>query len=113
MRLGEKQELFAELFIEHCAWLISKGYKIRFGDIWAREGHREGSNHYVKLAGDLNLFKDGAFLTRTEQHLESGTKWEGRHDLCRWGGNWDKDIRAGEPGEDDGNHYSLIHEGRM
>ena len=113
MRLGTKQELFAELFIEHCAWLISKGYKIRFGDIFAREGHRDGSNHYLKLAGDLNLFLGGDFLTKTMDHYESGKKWESRHELCRWGGNWDKDERAGEPGENDGNHYSLIHNGAM
>jgi len=113
MRLGEKQELFARLFVEHCVWLLIRGYQIRFGDIWAREGHRENSNHYIKLAGDLNLFKDGQYLTRTEDHLESGLMWESRHELCRWGGNWDKDTHPGEAGEDDGNHYSLIHRGRM
>jgi len=113
MKLGEKQELFAELFIEHCAWLIGEGYKIRFGDIFAREGHRDHSNHYIKLAGDINLFFGGIYLTRTDDHYISGKKWEGRHELCRWGGNWDKDEQAGEAGENDGNHYSLIHQGRM
>jgi hypothetical protein len=113
MRLGAKQELFAELFIEHCMWLITNGYKIRFGDIWAREGHKMNSNHYIKLAGDLNLFRDGRFLTKTSEHEESGRMWESRHDLCRWGGNWDKDAWSEEAGENDGNHYSLIHDGRM
>ena len=113
MRLGAKQELFARLFVEHCVWLLIRGYDIRFGDIFAREGHRKGSNHYLKLAGDLNLFKNGEYLTRTEDHLESGTMWESRHELCRWGGNWDKDDHPGEPGENDGNHYSLIHRGGM
>ena len=113
MKLGKKQELFAELFVEHCCWLILEGYKIRFGDIFAREGHREDSNHYIKLAGDLNLFFGGIYLTKTSDHLESGLMWESRHELCRWGGNWDKDSHPGEPGENDGNHYSLIHRGRM
>ncbi len=113
MRLGEKQELFAMLFVEHCVWLLMRGYKIRFGDIFAREGHRDGSNHYIKLAGDLNLFLDDKFLTKTLDHMQSGLMWESRHELCRWGGNWDKDSHPGEPGENDGNHYSLIHEGRM
>jgi hypothetical protein len=113
MKLGAKQELFAELYVQHCVWLLSKEYRIRFGDIFAREGHRDGSNHYIKLAGDLNLFLDGDFLTKTSDHLESGLIWEARHELCRWGGNWDKDSHPGEPGENDGNHYSLIHEGRM
>ena len=113
MKLGEKQELFARLFVDHCEWLHAKNYQIRFGDLWAREGHRPFSNHYVKLAGDINLFYGGAFLKKSSDHLESGLRWEGRHELCRWGGNWDKDDHPGEPGEDDGNHYSLIHNGRM
>ena len=98
---------------QHMVWLISRGDKIRCGDFFAREGHRPNSNHYIKLAADLNLFRGGKYLTRTEDHAESGRMWESRHELCRWGGNWDKDERAGEPGENDGNHYSLFHEGRM
>ena len=113
MKLGKKQELFAELIVEHCCWLILEGYKIRFGDIFAREGHRDGSLHYLKLAADLNLFYGGIWLTKTEDHTESGLMWESRHELCRWGGNWDKDEHPGEPGESDGNHYSLYHEGHM
>jgi len=113
MRLGEKQELFSLLIAQHVVWLYEQGYKVRSGDYFAREGHRDGSNHYIKLAADLNLFKDGQYLTSTMDHLESGTKWESRHDLCRWGGNWDKDTHPGEAGENDGNHYSLIHGGRM
>lgn len=101
MRLGEKQELFAELIAAHMTWLISKGYKIRCGDFWAREGHKENSNHYSKLAADLNLFKDGKYLTDTSDHQESGEMWESRHELCSWGGRFN-----------DGNHYSLEHNGR-
>ena len=113
MRLGEKQELFSRLMAEHVVWLYERGYKVRSGDYFASSGHREGSMHYSKLAADLNLFKDGDYLSQTMDHEESGTKWESRHELCRWGGNWDKDTHPGEPGEDDGNHYSLMHQGRM
>ena len=114
MRLGEKQELFARLYAEHLVWLHSlPGVETRLGDVLAHDGHREGSNHYLKLAGDINLFIDGEFITTTEGHRVSGEKWESRHELCRWGGNWDKDDHPGEPGENDGNHYSLIHNGRM
>ena len=113
MRLGAKQELFSKLYSEHLVWLHEMGYKTRLGDVFAREGHRPGSNHYCKIAGDINLFLDGEYITTTEGHRISGEMWESRHELCRWGGNWDKDDHPGEPGEDDGNHYSLIHEGRM
>jgi len=113
MKLGKKQELFARLYAQHVTWLYEQGYRCRLGDVFASTGHRKGSNHYIKLAGDINLFKDGQFLTETMDHQESGEKWESRHKLCRWGGNWDKDDHPGEPGEDDGNHYSLIHKGHM
>jgi len=113
MKLGEKQELFSILMAEHVIWLYDLGYVVRSGDYFAREGHRKGSNHYLKLAADLNLFFQKKYLSKTMDHHESGEKWESRHDLCRWGGNWDKDDHPGEPGENDGNHYSLIHNGRM
>lgn len=60
-----------------------------------------GSVHELGLAGDLNLFKNGVYLTRTEDHAELGAWWKAQHPLCRWGG----DFR-------DGNHYSLEHDGR-
>ena len=113
MKLGAKQELFARLYAQQLVWLHEQGYETRLGDVFAREGHRPGSNHYIKLAGDINLFKDGEFIRTTEGHRESGLMWESRHELCRWGGNWDKDDYPGEPGENDGNHYSLLHDGRM
>ena len=102
MGLGTKQELFSLLMAEHVLWLYEQGYKVRSGDYFASTGHREGSQHYIKLAADLNLFKDGVYLTETEDHRESGEKWETRHELCRWGGRFN-----------DGNHYSLTHWGRM
>lgn len=113
MTLGEKQELFSILIAEHVIWLYAQGYRVRCGDFFAHDGHRPGSNHYIKLAADLNLFKHGQYLTATADHADSGAKWESRHELCRWGGNWDKDDYPGEPGENDGNHYSLYHNGGM
>ena len=102
MTLGEQQELFSDLYTEHIQWLYGRGYKVRMGDVFAHDRHKPNSNHYIKLAGDINLFKDGEYLTETEQHRESGEKWESRHELCRWGGRFN-----------DGNHYSLIHHGHM
>jgi hypothetical protein len=59
------------------------------------------SVHKLKLANDINLFKDGMYLTKTEDHKVFGEYWESLHPLCRWGGRWN-----------DGNHYSLEHEGK-
>lgn len=59
------------------------------------------SNHRLSLAVDLNLFKDGVYLTSSSDHEPFGIYWEGLHPLCRWGGRFG-----------DGNHYSFEHDGR-
>jgi hypothetical protein len=58
------------------------------------------SNHKQRLAIDFNLFKDGVFLQGTEDHRPLGEYWESLDPLCRWGGRFN-----------DGNHYSIEHEG--
>lgn len=70
------------------------GYELSFGDAWAQSGHRENSFHYKRLAIDLNLFKNGAYLTKTSDHEPLGVFWESIGGT--WGGRWN-----------DGNHYSL------
>jgi len=72
----------------------AKGYELTFGDAWAKTGHKSKSYHYTRLAIDLNLFKDGVYLTQTEDHKELGEFWESIGGT--WGGRWK-----------DGNHYSL------
>jgi len=80
-----------------CAY--EKGYELTFGDAWAKTGHMAKSLHYDRLAIDLNLFKDGKYLSTTEDHKPLGEFWESI------GGSWGGRFN-------DGNHYSLEHEGR-
>lgn len=112
MRLGEQQELFSKLIAQHMLWLIKQGYEIRCGDFFrdprvhGAVGEKKAygasySMHKDKCAADLNLFWDGKYLNKTSDHLESGEKWESRHELTAWGGRWN-----------DGNHYSLTRDGR-
>lgn len=111
MTLGEKQELFASLVPRLIDKAIESGYRVRLGDafrdprVHGEVGEKKGyghpkSCHKLKLAIDLNLFKDGKFLGTTEDHRQLGEWWEKQHPLCRWGGRFN-----------DGNHYSLEHEG--
>ncbi|MEO0166595.1 MAG: M15 family metallopeptidase [candidate division WOR-3 bacterium] len=102
MTLREKQSLFVKLVAQLILWAYEQGYELTFGDAYAQSGHKPNSNHYIRLAIDLNLFKDGKYLTQTEDHKLLGEYWESLHPLCRWGGRFR-----------DGNHYSLEHEGRM
>ena len=113
VNLGEKQELFMRLLPGLLNQVHAMGYQLRGGDLFrAPSVHGEmgekksysaaNSCHKLKLAIDLNLFKDGEFLTDTEDHRPIGEWWESLHPLCRWGGRWN-----------DGNHYSLEHNGFM
>lgn len=62
-------------------------------------GHKS-SAHKNKLAIDINLFKDGDFISDTEGHRLLGEWWEKQHPLARWGGKFQ-----------DGNHYSFEYLG--
>lgn len=108
MSLREKRVLFTRLLAEHISWLFGCGFEVALDEATERlterdqqSDHSPRSLHHSGLAADLILYKSGKYLSRTEDHLESGKKWESRHELCRWGGRFK-----------DGNHYSLEHEGR-
>ena len=83
--------MLADLII----FAYEQGYELSGGDLWAHSGHKPNSFHYVRLAVDLNLFKDGVFLEKTEDHEPLGEYWESLDPQCSWGGRWN-----------DGNHYS-------
>ena len=95
MTLGQQQRHFALMIGELLVWIYEQGYEVTFGDAWAKTGHKDDSFHYKHLAKDLNLYKDGAWLTETEGHAEIGRKWK------EMGGSWGGDFRR-----KDGNHYS-------
>ena len=75
------------------------GFKVTFGDAWAKEGegrpHSKNSFHYKRLALDLNLFKNDKYLPNTEDHAPLGSFWK------HLGGTWGGDFT-----NPDGNHYS-------
>ena len=112
MTLREKQSLFVMLvggLIEHAYEL---GYELTFGEAYRSPEEAErlarlglgipGSLHISKLAIDLNLFKNGKYLSSSEAHRPLGEWWEEQHELARWGGRFG-----------DGNHYSLNHAGKQ
>ena len=103
MTLRQKQSLFVKLVGRLIEWAYGSGYELTFGDAYRDPrvlyGHID-SVHRKRLGIDFNLFKDGKYLDKTEDHLPLGKHWEALHPLCRWGGRFE-----------DGNHYSLEHEG--
>lgn len=113
MKLGDKQELFMRLLPGLLLKAHALGYEIRGGDLFRdprvhgehgvlESYSRSTSCHKLKLAIDLNLFKDEVYQVTTEDHKELGEWWEEQNKYCRWGGRFN-----------DGNHYSLTHWGCM
>lgn len=98
LTLGEKQREFTFMIGLLIARAYELGFELTFGDAYAKDGHRDGSLHYSRLAVDFNLFKDGVYLTETSDHLPLGEFWEAI------GGSWGGRFN-------DGNHYSLLHNG--
>jgi len=92
--LRQRQSKFAEMVSLLIQFAILRGYEITLGDAYATSGHKKNSKHYRRLAIDLNLFKNGKYLTETEDHKELGEFWESIGGI--WGG------RFKHP---DGNHY--------
>lgn len=110
MTLRQKQSFFVELVARLIQEANRQGYELTFGEAYrppetAALMEKQGkgiknSLHTLKLAIDLNLFKDGVYLSSTESHRPLGTYWKSLNPMCRWGGDFN-----------DGNHYSLEHNG--
>jgi hypothetical protein len=109
--LREKQSLFVRLTARLIRHAEDSGYELTWGEAYrspeeaarlAKLGKGIATSlHTQRLAVDLNLFRDGVYLSSTEAHRPLGEWWEQQHELCAWGGRFK-----------DGNHYSLSHGGR-
>lgn len=107
--LGQKQRRFASMTVKLLSYILDSGYEFTYGDAFrdprvhgafgARVAY-SGSHslHKLKLALDINLFKDGVYLIETQDHKLFGEFWESIGGT--WGGRFN-----------DGNHYSLSHQG--
>lgn len=134
MTLGEKQRKFVRMVADLIVYAYDHGYELSFGETKRSDEQAEinamgtigrrnfclsiertypllamkianntgsgirGSLHEIGLAVDLNLFKDGRYLASTEDHRPLGEYWESIGGT--WGGHFN-----------DGNHYSLEHNG--
>ena len=105
MSLGNEQRQFTHKLALLITWAYENGYELTLGDayrdprVFGRHGEKKGygrsrSNHKLRLAVDLNLFRDGKYLTATEDHRPLGEYWESM------GGSWGGRFN-------DGNHYSF------
>ena len=109
MKLIEKQFKFSNLLAQLIYYAYSQGYTITMGEVLRtpEQAHTNAVNgtgiehslHLIKLAADLNLFKDGIWLKNNDDHKSLGIYWESLSTpdyTCYWGGRFG-----------DGNHYSI------
>ena len=107
----EKQAKFALLAARLIQQAAELGYLVTLGDAYRDQRCKYGSDvslHRDRLALDLNLFKRNdagkiIYLSSTADHAPLGAWWKQQDPECEWGGEGDRN---------DGNHYSLRHNGR-
>ena len=118
MTLRQKQSIFALLVARLILKADAMGYETTLGEAWRspEEAARLAklgkgivkSLHTSRLAIDLNLFRNGHYLSSTESYRPLGAWWEtigaAQGVTTAWGGRFTRH---------DGGHFSLEHEGRQ
>lgn len=113
MALSDKQQQFTRNIGLLIGWAYANGYTMTFGDAYrdprlaalnAQQGKGIAKSlHTQRLAVDFNLFKDGAYLPKSEDYAPLGDYWKTLDPLNRWGGDF-KPVP-------DGNHFSMTDGG--
>jgi hypothetical protein len=109
--MRHRQEQFAANVAKLIQFISSQGYTMTLGEAyrtqeqanWYAEkgiGSRN-SLHCKRLAIDLNIFKDGVLLTKSDDYEFAGEYWYSIHNDNRWGGSGG-----------DGNHFSMTDTGK-
>lgn len=110
MSLSKQQQIFVRKVAELILFATSRGYELTFGDAYRSQEQANknaamgigisNSLHCKRLAIDFNLFKDGVYLSKTEDYTELGLFWESI------GGVWGGRFKRG-----DGNHFEWKEHG--
>lgn len=98
MKTINRQKQFARMLPRLLDKAHELGYEVTLGDAYRDSrvpyGHPR-SLHRKRLAIDLNLFRDGEYLNRSEDYQELGEWWTSNGPEFRWGGMMD------------GNHFAI------
>jgi D-alanyl-D-alanine carboxypeptidase-like protein len=113
LTLRERQALFSALLPRLLDKAFALGFDVSMGEVWRPPKMASiyasmgigiaNSLHTQRLAVDLNLWRDGTLLTRSEDYRDLGWYWKSLHELARWGGDWKH--------RSDGAHFSITFAG--
>lgn len=92
----------AEFLLDFCKlinYATSLGFTVTAGElarpvemqkIYVQTGRSTtmNSKHLLRLAGDLNFFKNGKYVCSVEELQVLGDYWTSLNPKNRWGGNW-------------------------
>lgn len=108
MELLEKQQIFAHNVGLLINYLCFMQYTLTLGETFRSQEQAEiyfkqgkgilNSLHCKRLAIDINIFKDGHYLDKSEDYAFVGKYWEKLNPLNKWGGHFKKA---------DGNHFEM------
>lgn len=101
-KLGNKQRRLVRMLPELIDFAHQEGFELTLGDAFRDPRCSYGAQnslHRSRLAIDFNLFRNGIWLRQTKDFESLGIFWEALGGA--WGGRFQ-----------DGNHFSLEHEGR-
>lgn len=113
MSLRELQSLHVRCVAKLIEFATEKGYGLTAGE-WLRTPEQAMINaangagivhslHLIRLAVDLNLFRDGALLSTVEDYRPLGEYWKTLDPLCCWGGDFTT--------RPDADHFSITFQG--
>ena len=107
MKLGQARRAFRKALVRLLYSSLPPGLEFAFDEVTERltvkdptSDHMGRSCHHVGLAADILLYRDGVYLTHSDEYKELGERWEalGKElglELV-WGGRFN-----------DGNHFSM------
>ncbi len=99
MTLREEQSAFLLDVCSLIRFIVEHGFEVTGGELFRTREQQKiyyntgksktmHSNHLLRLAIDLNFFKDGELTYKKEDIQPIGEYWEGLHPKNKWGGNW-------------------------
>lgn len=111
--LGQKQRRFLPLLAKLIDFAYAQGFELTVGECYrspeqAALNAQHGSGianslHILRLAIDLQLFKEGVYLTDSAAYKSLGEYWKTLDPEAAWGGDFKTRV--------DGNHFSLSYGG--